>query len=253
MVARSGHGLGHAGRQRGFALMAALLALVVVSLATIVAVDRARQDAQREREAQLLWIGNQYRMALHSYHDLNPAGGVQQYPQRLEDLLADERGPALHRHLRQLYADPFTGKLDWVLEREGGRIVGLHSSSSAVPVRRAGFSNANAGFASAKTYADWRFLGTDQVDYSGAAPLASAPPPGTDNTNNPSTPPPPPDPVTAARTQCNASFGAPGLRCVGPDFPMGNSVMSCRRAMSDALAQCMAPMSGAGAGSDGGS
>ena len=115
--------------KRGYALLAALVLLAIVSLGATVAVERAQLAAQREREAELLFAGDQYRDALVRYYAM-PAGQLsQQYPQTLQDLLEDRRTQATGRHLRRLYPDPMTGKPDWVLEWVGGRIVGVHSRS----------------------------------------------------------------------------------------------------------------------------
>jgi type II secretory pathway pseudopilin PulG len=144
-------------------MMAALIVLVIVSMAAIVAIGRAKLDAQRDRETQLLWVGDQYRQALRSYYSALPPGGKAQYPLRLEDLLEDKRFPATVRHLRRLYPDPLTGRADWVLEQDGSRIIGVHSRSTDAPLRHAGFSPENAQFAVARNYAEWRFLAVDAV------------------------------------------------------------------------------------------
>lgn len=242
--------------------MFALLALVAMSLATVTAVTRARSDMQREREAQLLWVGDQYRRALKSYGQAPRAAGQSQYPATLADLLEDKRGLKPVRHLRQVYPDPMTGKADWVLETENGladgRILGLHSRSALAPIRHAGPGLSGAGFALARTYADWRFLATDAVDDANTAPLPASPNglgggSGSDSLapdapTPPAAPPAPQDPTTTARTQCLQQFGAPMLRCRGPDYPMGSDRFSCQRAEADALAQCLAPLGGYPAG-----
>ncbi len=157
---------------RGYALIAALLMVLAASLAAALAVHCAQTEAQREREAQLLFVGDQYRQALRSYYLQRPAGGAQQYPETLEALLADTRFAHPARHLRRLFVDPMTGRADWVVERSQGRIVGLHSRSEAVPLRHANFSSVDAGFSSAETYAQWTF--SAPVAAGTAAPAATA-------------------------------------------------------------------------------
>ena len=50
--------------------------------------------ARRDREAQLLWVGNQYRQAIASYYLKGPAG-LLQFPPSLDDLLEDRGAPSL--------------------------------------------------------------------------------------------------------------------------------------------------------------
>jgi len=98
-------------------------------------------QAQREREAELLFRGLQIRNALQAWQ-ANTAPGQAGLPERLEDLLDDPRpgssgtGPARY-WLRQLYTDPFTGAADWVLLRTpDGGIRGVHSRSRTPAMRQ---------------------------------------------------------------------------------------------------------------------
>ena len=84
--------------------------------------------------------------------------GSQQYPQRLENLLADNRFPNVRRHLRRIYRDPMTGSTDWGLVRgPNGGIVGVYSTSTAQPLKTANFPKDYAAFAGAPSYRDWVF------------------------------------------------------------------------------------------------
>ncbi len=91
--------------------------------------------AQREKEAELLAIGVEMARALRHYHDASPEA-AKVWPPDLASLLEDRRFPEPMRHLRRIYRDPMTGKAEWGLEREGGRIVGIHSLSDKRPFRR---------------------------------------------------------------------------------------------------------------------
>ena len=114
--------------------------------------------AQREREQELLFAGNQIRDAIGQYYLRSP-GNVKRYPRRLEDLLEDDRYPVVVRHLRRLYGDPVTGSSTWgVIEAPGGGVMGVYSLSGAAPLKRAGFSPENKDFEGAAHYTDWRFL-----------------------------------------------------------------------------------------------
>ncbi|MGE5639345.1 MAG: type II secretion system protein [Clostridia bacterium] len=115
------------------------------------------QSAQREKEADLLFVGNQYRDAIASYYERSP-GGAKRYPQKLEDLLEDQRYPVLMRHLRRLYKDPVTGDDFAPVEAPGGAgIMGVASRSETEPLKSGNFRPKDESFAEAKTYADWKF------------------------------------------------------------------------------------------------
>jgi type II secretory pathway pseudopilin PulG len=120
--------------------------------------DVWRTAAQREREQELLFVGGQYRNAFLSYYGATPAGKPR-YPLALEELLEDNRFPVPRRHLRRLYADPITGKPDWVLlDAPGGGIAGVHSRSEAKPLKIGNFPAQDAKFEGAEHYSDWKFV-----------------------------------------------------------------------------------------------
>lgn len=120
---------------------------------------------QREKEAELLFIGNQIRAAIASYNARTP-GNLRRYPGALEELLKDPRFPTTVRHLRKLYRDPITGTTDWgLIMAPGGGIMGVHSQSEAAPLKRADFDVPNRPFEDrAKqlgeklAYKDWQFV-----------------------------------------------------------------------------------------------
>ncbi len=113
--------------------------------------------AQRERETQLLFVGDAYRAAINSYYASGPV--AHQLPKELDELIEDRRGPVLRRHLRRLYPDPITGQLDWELIRDpDGGIRGLNSTSARAPLKRAHFSADDAEFEAAECYCDWKFV-----------------------------------------------------------------------------------------------
>lgn len=143
----------------GFTYVAVLLviALAGIGLAAVGQVWHTAQ--QREKEAQLLFVGDQFRRAIGSFYEY-PAP-EKRYPRSLEELLRDPRQPGLVRHLRRIYADPVTGKAEWgLVSAPDGQIVGVFSLSSAEPIRRHGFSEPYTTFASASQYSDWKFVYT---------------------------------------------------------------------------------------------
>src|SRR5215831_21388476 len=143
------------GFERGFTYIGLLVAVVILGLLLTMASRVWTTTVQREREAQLLWVGHAYRHAIESYYR---HGG--RYPDSLQQLLLDDRSPALLRHLRQLYPDPMTGEADWTLipDVSGQRIIGVASRSQAPPIKRKGFELPDAALAETDSYAKWQFV-----------------------------------------------------------------------------------------------
>lgn len=125
--------------------------------------------AKREKERELLFVGNQYRQAIGRYYEASP--GAKQYPAKLDELIEDKRFPKSQRHLRQLYADPMTGRAEWGLVRAAGRITGVYSLSEETPLKTGNFAKLDAEFAQRTRYADWRFV--HRPDAASAAAAAS--------------------------------------------------------------------------------
>ena len=142
---------------RGVALLALLISLALSGIALMAAVDVWTLQRQREREEQLLYVGDQYRQAIRRYYYAAPAGTPRTLPARFELLLQDDRYPVPVRHLRRLYPDPVTGQAQWGELRTGDRIVGVYSPSQALPVKQAGFSPADESFTGKSRYSEWVF------------------------------------------------------------------------------------------------
>ncbi|RFP17000.1 type II secretion system protein [Duganella sp. BJB488] len=119
-----------------------------------IAADLYATAMRRDKERELLFIGHEFRHALEAYNKANGAG---QYPLTLEELLKDPRFPSAKRHLRRLYNDPITGKPDWALVLQQGRIVGIRSASAQRPIKQDNFDDDDAGLAKKPRYADWLF------------------------------------------------------------------------------------------------
>jgi hypothetical protein len=144
-------------RQHGGALLGLLIGVAAMGAGHLAITEHQATQSQRDREAELLFIGEQFRRAIESYYLASPPA-QRLLPTRLEDLLVDTRGVARRTHLRRLYRDPFTGRPDWGLIRAGDRLLGVHSRAQVVPLRRAGFATTQTGFERARTVADWRFV-----------------------------------------------------------------------------------------------
>jgi type II secretory pathway pseudopilin PulG len=134
--------------QTGFTYVGLLIAVVFFGMGSVGAARLLASTERAEREAELLFVGHQFRQAIRSYLQAGPKIG--QYPATLEDLLLDRRYPTIRRHLRRVFVDPITGKADWVLisAPEGG-IMGVSSRSEREPLKRANFEPEDSNFAMA--------------------------------------------------------------------------------------------------------
>ena len=140
--------------QAGFTYLGILAAVILMGLLLTAAARVWTLTEQRERETQLLFVGDAFRMAISGYY----AHG-HRYPQTLQDLLLDDRSPVPLRFLRRLYLDPMTNSADWqlVLAPEGG-IKGVYSGSMRTPIKRANFAPVDALFADSDCYCAWQFV-----------------------------------------------------------------------------------------------
>lgn len=181
--------LGILNNQRGVTLLLVLFMVVVLGLAMGMTGKVWKTVVQRDREEQLLWVGNQYRLAIKSYSTAMVGQGGQVvsgaavptvgqkkavaavYPNSLQDLLKDPRFQNPVRHIRKLYKDPITGK-DFKLIRAGGQvtgagvatdtatggIMGVASTSKETPFKQSGFPDVYQDFENAASYQDWQFV-----------------------------------------------------------------------------------------------
>jgi type II secretory pathway pseudopilin PulG len=135
-----------------------LFVVAIMGLAMALAAQVWETNIRREKERELLFVGNQIRQAIGSYYAEMP-DGVKRYPQRLENLLLDNRFPGVKRHLRRLYRDPVTGSAEWgVLLSDEGGIQGVYSLSSLAPLKRAGFDTTDMEFENKLRYSEWKFV-----------------------------------------------------------------------------------------------
>jgi type II secretory pathway pseudopilin PulG len=161
-------------RQRGFTLAAVLLLTAVLGAGMAAYGELASHARQREKEQELLFVGNQFRQAIAAYYERTP-GVAKRFPQKLEDLLQDQRYPAPRRHLRRIYADPITGKREWGLVQapEGG-IMGVYSLSEAQPIKTGNFAPRDRTLGEVGRYSDWSFSYVPPVPPAAAAPVPRA-------------------------------------------------------------------------------
>ena len=139
--------------------MGVLILVAVMSVALLGAGRYWSTIAKREREAELLYRGDQIRNAIAAYYNNPPGGQSKTYPRQFSDLLKDPRYPNLKRYLRKWYPDPMTHDGDWVYVLDASkRIKGVHSASQGEPLKVGNFSQEDKGFETAKTYEDWTFI-----------------------------------------------------------------------------------------------
>ena len=159
-------------RAAGFTYIGLLIAIVVMGVALSAVGVVWRTQAQRDREQELLFIGHDFERAIASYYK---AG--HQFPQEIDDLLNDKRGPEPQHHLRRLYNDPMTGAQDWSIIRVGVLgITGIASSSKDAPIKKDGFNKDEDAFKDATSYGDWQFVYQPRLRFrraAGAAPKAA--------------------------------------------------------------------------------
>lgn len=134
--------------QAGFTYIGLLIAVVLFGMASVGAARLLASTERAEREAELIFVGHQFRQAIQSYFQAGPRVG--QFPATLDDLLLDQRYPTPRRHLRRVFVDPITGKADWGLVNapEGG-IMGIYSLSEREPLKRSNFEPEDGDFAMA--------------------------------------------------------------------------------------------------------
>lgn len=142
-------------RSRGFTYLSILVIVFLMGVGLALTGEVWHTSAVREREAELLHVGNEYRKAIERYY----LAGPRQYPRRLEDLLKDPRQAGTIRHLRRLYRDPLTAADEWGLIRgPDGGIAGVHSLSTERPLKSGGFAVRDKAFEGKQKYSDWQFV-----------------------------------------------------------------------------------------------
>jgi type II secretory pathway pseudopilin PulG len=143
---------------RGFSYLGLLFVVAVMGITMALAAQVWQTALQREKERELLFVGNQIRLAIKSYYEFSPEAN-KQFPKHLADLLLDPRAPGVRRHLRKLYVDPMTGKPEWgIVPADEGGIQGVFSLSGIAPVKQTGFEEPNADFEKKLRYSEWKFL-----------------------------------------------------------------------------------------------
>jgi type II secretory pathway pseudopilin PulG len=177
--------------QAGFTYLTVMFVIAILLGGLAIVGETWETSARREKEAELLFIGNQYRRAIGLYYTSTP-GVVKRYPRTLEDLIKDPRQPNTQRHIRKLFPDPLTGKEWMVIKGADGGVQGVYSPSEQAPLKIAGFRVRDASLEGAQKYSDWKFIHTPPAAPAAAKPAAK---PGADPAANPAAPAPAPQPA----------------------------------------------------------
>ena len=146
-------------RVKGFTFIGLLMAVAIMGVA-LLAVGEVWSFAQkREKEHELLFVGDQFRQAIRLYYAHTPATSkLQPYPMTLEDMLKDPRYPSTQRYLRRIYLDPIDNSSEWgLLKNPNGSIFGVYSLAPGIPIKKGNFTIANEAFENKTKYADWVF------------------------------------------------------------------------------------------------
>lgn len=166
---------------KGFIYIWALFSVAIFGIALAGAGQIWQTKAQREKERELLFVGEQFQKAIMSYYN-DASTGLKQYPESLQDLLIDTRSSTPKRHLRKIFLDPMTNSYEWGLVKEepvseqvekepdseqadksmfiskDPKIIGVYSRSKKVPIKVQNFSENFSDFSKADSYQDWKFI-----------------------------------------------------------------------------------------------
>ena len=172
----SGRRRGGAAAGDGYALAALLVGLAVMGVLTSAALPVWRQAAQRERELELVFRGEQYVRAIELYQRVY-AGA---YPPDVDTLVEQ-------RFLRRRYRDPMVadGEFRIVYQAEASEAFGAAPAAGlrggVIGVVSRNEQDAIRIYNGRKKYSEWAFLHTSSTTPAGQAPGSGsegAPQPG---------------------------------------------------------------------------
>lgn len=145
-------------RQFGFTYVAMLFALAIFGVALASIGEVWSVASHREKEQELIDIGNAYIRAISTYYLRSP-GTLKIYPKKLEDLIDDKRFVGTERHLRKIYRDPFTNTQEWGLVRAAdGGIMGIYSLSEQTTWRKQPLIVGDNFLVAGTRYSEWKFI-----------------------------------------------------------------------------------------------
>ena len=132
----------------GYTLVALLCVMSLIALLALAAAPQVRQQAQREREKEAIFRGDQVAEAIRSYYRFHGAQGVNSLPTSMEQLLEGiPRGTKKLQILRSEAArDPLSSSGEWKLVGATSQELGKFVTSVTIysggvpPVPRRDFS-----------------------------------------------------------------------------------------------------------------
>ncbi len=104
-------------KEKGFILVGTMLFIVFLGIVMAAYSEVWSTVNKREKEAELRFILKEYRTAIERYRMKKMYN-----PSSIEELYEE-------RYLRKKYKDPFTGRLDWEIEKTDEKIYNVRSSS----------------------------------------------------------------------------------------------------------------------------
>ncbi len=146
-------------RSGGFTYVGVIVLVAIIGLVAATTIKLGSLLQRRSAELELLYVGDQFAAALRSFAD-TAQPGQRKSPVTLEELLRDPRVAGVRRHLRKIYPDPMTGKLDWGIVRglDKVSIVGVYSLSDATPIKQANFPAGYERFERKTKISEWQFV-----------------------------------------------------------------------------------------------
>jgi len=145
-------------RQRGVTYLMMLVAIALIGVGLAIAGQAYSEQQRRGHEQELVRVGAAFIHAIETYYESSP-GTEKVLPQKLDDLLMDNRFAGTRRHLRRVYVDPITGSADWGLVRTpSGAIAGVYSLSEKPTVAKTTLTIAGQRVEFGDRYSDAKFV-----------------------------------------------------------------------------------------------
>ncbi|TCV89530.1 type II secretion system protein [Sulfurirhabdus autotrophica] len=147
--------------QTGFTYLGLLFLIMIMGIVAATAGNVWHLAQKREKEHELIFVGNQFRQAIGFYFEKTPgsASSKKQYPKTLDSLLQDNRNVFTQRYLRKIYWDPLTKSKEWgLVESPDGGIMGVYSLSEDVPLKQNNFKMADQDLEGKSKYTEWKFI-----------------------------------------------------------------------------------------------